>query len=344
MCTPIFEIVSHLQSHSYSNTKLLPLTLSCLLLFAVPGFSQPVNSPTGCYDIEIRVGIDFREQQRDQQVEDSLHAVRKFRMKQQARSFWNGQCQTLNVMLMGNHEFRVALHVSDEQYRQYQNIMRDFIETSFRYFDKDDSFFLQSECYEHTEIEMKGTMIGITFFVNPFYAVANATLNDILTPQQKQMMLEAQLVAMDKMPIFSTDIFEALDLSSLQRQEVVRIKEELEPEFERHLEMFVRNRMVLDRKLDSEHAKGVRDSEGNRENTEDIKKRLMEEDQEFRKIQNEIQTHSKVFSTQFRTRMFNILTDEQLLRLQELIDNPPEHARVFVKMLRRDMGLNVIRR
>ena len=36
--------------------------------------------------------------------------------------------------------------------------------------------------------------------------------------------------------------------------------------------------------------------------------------------------------------MFDVLTDEQWRRLQDLIDNPPAHARVLVQKLREQRG------
>jgi len=62
------------------------------------------------------------------------------------------------------------------------------------------------------------------------------------------------------------------------------------------------------------------------------------EDPEYKKIQEALQSKTKAFSTQFRTRLYDVLTDEQWVRLQELIDNPPEHAKALLKKLREQRG------
>jgi hypothetical protein len=45
-------------------------------------------------------------------------------------------------------------------------------------------------------------------------------------------------------------------------------------------------------------------------------------------------TRTIVFSTQFRIRLYDVLTDAQWSRLQELINNPPEHVKVLLNKLK----------
>jgi hypothetical protein len=47
-----------------------------------------------------------------------------------------------------------------------------------------------------------------------------------------------------------------------------------------------------------------------------------------------MQANGRAFAAQFKIQMFDVLTDEQWFRLQELIDNPPEHALLFRRHLR----------
>jgi Ni/Co efflux regulator RcnB len=79
--------------------------------------------------------------------------------------------------------------------------------------------------------------------------------------------------------------------------------------------------------------------EGNKgKDGEAIRKKLLAEDPEYKKIYEEIQSQGKAFSTKFKTKMFDVLTDEQWARLQQLIDNPPEHARAFRNRLQKQRG------
>jgi Ni/Co efflux regulator RcnB len=178
-------------------------------------------------------------------------------------------------------------------------------------------------------------------------------MDGIFTPEQLQQVQEMQLAAMGEMPFVSPSMFEALGLTDSQRQEMERIKKELEPEFEKNLDDFVANYISTMQKIASEHVRGItttvtEDSDGRvvmkaveEESVEEILKRLMAEDPEFRRVSEELQTRIRDFSTQFRIRMFDVLDDAQWQRLQDLIDNPPEHAVLFRRHLRESMGLGV---
>ena len=69
-----------------------------------------------------------------------------------------------------------------------------------------------------------------------------------------------------------------------------------------------------------------------------IRKRLLAEDPEYKRLSEEMQSKSKAFAENFKMRMSDVLTDEQWDRLQELIDNPPEHALAYRKVLREMLG------
>jgi hypothetical protein len=87
-----------------------------------------------------------------------------------------------------------------------------------------------------------------------------------------------------------------------------RIKMELEPEFEEILEHWVSTEFVLHE--------------------------MEAEDPEYQRVYDEIQSKGRAFATRFNTLMFDVLTDAQWIRLQRLIDNPPEHALVFRRALK----------
>jgi Ni/Co efflux regulator RcnB len=64
----------------------------------------------------------------------------------------------------------------------------------------------------------------------------------------------------------------------------------------------------------------------------------MQKNPEFKRIQDELQTSGKAFSAKFKTRMFDVLNDEQWARLQLLIDNPPPYAKVLLQKIREQSG------
>ena len=70
----------------------------------------------------------------------------------------------------------------------------------------------------------------------------------------------------------------------------------------------------------------------------EIRKKLLAEDPEYKRLSEEMQSKSKAFAENFKTQMFDVLTDEQWERLQQLIAHPPEHALAFRKALRELLG------
>jgi hypothetical protein len=140
-------------------------------------------------------------------------------------------------------------------------------------------------------------------------------LDNTLTPVQKQKIMESQLANAGEMPIVSPGMFEILNLTDAQKKEMEKIKKEYEPEFEKVLDNFLEKSSVLRRFVGQPI-----------------------EDPELKKIRDEIQSQCKKFSEKFRIRMFDVLTDEQWKRMLNLIDNPPEHAKIFRKKLKEISG------
>ena len=238
--------------------------------------------------------------------------------------------------------------------------------------------------------------------------VADA-FDEFLSPEQLQTIQESQLANLGELPVFSPSIFEALDLTDAQREQMEQIKQELEPDFEANLDDWVDGFLAVQKRVDEEYTKELRawnessqaqeqdnadiladhflrewepgqelapgevvtagarnesvaDEEppilyvvdraaieeysramaelySTRPRPEDIRKRLLADDPEFREIWEAMQSKSKTFAAEFKDRMSDVLTVEQRARLQELIANPPEHALAFRKALRERLGL-----
>jgi Ni/Co efflux regulator RcnB len=225
---------------------------------------------------------------------------------------------------LGDPSVRSAWGISDEQNQQMTNHLIAAIEV----INEDIHPFVikvqtgEKDGNSTTEISMHSTDLNVTmaevkaFIEKTTVLMAGAAINalrDGLTPEQWQKLDESQLANMGEMPIISPSAFAALDLTAEQRQEMEKIKKELAPEFEKTLDKWADGHFALQIMSDTK-------------------------DTERKKIIEEMQTQGRAFSTKFRTRMFDVLTDEQWQRLQKLIDNPPEHALVFRKKLRKLLG------
>ena len=296
------------------NGKLF-LAATCLLLFAVMGQSQQ----------------DFITQ--EELIRD--------RLKTAIRSVWEGQDanRTISDMVMNDPDVRSAWGISDAQYQQIQIAVRDSRRTVYQENSGElrDLGTLQDNAVdEETRTKRLAAQIRmLTLTLN----ARDEAIDSLLTPEQKRKVNETQLATMSETLIVSPRVFEALHLTDAQKQQMAEIQKTLEPEFEKHLEKIVESQMIASEKLVAEISRQEGfGAIGGRAEVQTIAQKLMAEDPEFKRIRETIQSQSQAFSEKFKTKMFDVLTDEQLLRLQQLIDNPPEHALVLRKKLRELLG------
>jgi Ni/Co efflux regulator RcnB len=114
-------------------------------------------------------------------------------------------------------------------------------------------------------------------------------------------------------------MFESLGLTDAQKQEMEKIKKELDDEYEKIIDdIATRTRNLMNWMEDECEKKGwkgfnldVLDA--------DVRERY---EKDIKKNQDEQGSHVKQYVARFKTKMFDILTDEQWLRLQDMIDNP----------------------
>ena len=312
------------------NGKLL-LAVACMLLFVALGQAQPSLDPEAAARQTMNSPI--------------TQEILKNGARELIRSEWNGKGANLQILGMVLHdpEIRTAFNVSDEQYQQVHRIVNRTWEdedpaireiedeiAAMQSQSPNDPFMQNAD--EETQkkmsdLQMKRNALALDFTID--------LSENILTQEQKQKVKESQLASMSEIPFLMPSMFEALNLTDVQKRRMEQIKKELEPEFEKTLESTVNHQMALMRKMFAEHEKQV--ALGNTSSGQENLKKVLA-DPEFKKIRDGIQTQNKQFSTQFRIKMFDVLTDEQWARLQQLIDNPPEHALVLRKKLREQQG------
>ena len=334
------------------KTQRLLLSLLCLYFFAGIGLTQPEEQPPN------------NVSPMRQAMEEALHAVEeRAELKASLRIFWNSKDSFGVMLFLDDSDICEALGISEEQIQQFEfkesheshAAMMEQIRASMEEgLDKGGKALEKAveELRENAENFDEATMLEAVANIEnaatdqleammsfEIVQIIEAMNDAILTPERIQKLQEIELAAMRELPFISPSAFEALNLTDEQREEMENIKEELNPEFEKNLDDFVKNYFALEKILESEYAKEPKNSEGGQETREETRKRLMAENPEYKRMQEEIQTRSRAFSTQFRTRMFDVLNDEQWDRLQELIDYPPEYALMFIKKLRESSGL-----
>ena len=271
-------------------------------------------------------------------------------LRHSVRSYWDGQGTNMMAMgLLNDPVARTAWGLSEEQFQRIQEIQRTapsrmmetteyqtILEEMRTFLNPNDPLVqnLDEEARQKLQ-DLQGRIMRLTM------KTMSESIDNALTPELKQKVKESQLALMGEIPIVSPSTFEALNLTDDQRQKMEGIKKELEPDFEQYLENFANNQMFLTGKLydeiEKQGVRDIRDPAAIQERMQGVMRKLME-DPEYKKVHDEIQTSGKAFATQFKTKMFDVLTDEQWKRLQDLTDNPPEYIKALLKRVREMSG------
>ena len=336
------------------TTKHVFITLSCLLLLVMAGQSDAVRA---------------------QLLDREWH-------KTNFRAGWDGGRGAIwsnEQVLQLNPGFRAALGISDEYYeeilskayagtvgenpeyrkanQEYEEAFRvltgsePYMNTAYRRLAGDEEAFNRLE-----KAGARKSFMEQEFQARRGLGHRTGTFEDALSPELKQKILEAQLAAaIEESNISLPTLFiKTLNLTESQREGVERIKKELEPEFEKYLEIFANNRVLGFERSDAMRSQrpqrpfvpfNTREEfkEWWRKNHEESMtyNREFREDPEYKRLEDEINASRKALITLFRTRVFEILTDEQRKQLQDLIDNPPPHARYFIQRARGEIVIPV---
>ena len=293
----------------------------CLLVFVFAGLAQPPQ-------------IDRQDPMVQQAQKNALEAA--------FRSIWEGRGANLVAAgVLNDPDVRIALGVSEEQYQNIRDAMGN-IGNEMQNHPDYQKFMEEVEAagipdnpaaLQNVDAETMDKLLDIQRRLSSFTTnYMSDCIGNALTPEQKHKIGEAQLASLGELPVISPSMFEVLGLSDDQKQEMKKIKKDFEPEFEKTLESFTNSAMMMLNKSFSEHEKqqGI--------DTEEIQNKLMAEDPEYKRVHDELMSTGKAFATRFKTKMFDILTDAQWMRLQELIDHPPVHARVYLKSMKAMSG------
>jgi hypothetical protein len=285
------------------------------------------------------------------------------RNKNISRSFWDGRSEIISTeALLRDPAFRAALGLSDASYQEILSSMRN---ASVNLSDCPEYREAYKESYDLAkalwggeptsnlmmttqEFEERKRAVGPEAMkrleelrtklksIEQELAVDGSrrstfALETVLSPELKQKIQEAQLAAMGETAMIVPRLYEALNLTDAQKEGMERIKKELEPELEKHLEIYANNAVKI---VDRVNAALPRIQES-REPLGDAMRKL-EAEPEHRKLLDESYASSKAFAALFKSRMSEILTEGQRKRLQELTDNPPLHALALIQRLRRE--------
>jgi hypothetical protein len=322
----------HLEKHTIPPMKMTTCTLCGLTilllglttLVSAQGFQLPVSANVSLPPIreETFPGAEKYHEMVDRSPAMKLAAEQSLRHN--LLSFWTGNGTSLFIdSFLHIEDSREAFGISQEQYQKivswmgpdstelHREMMQLDIETPGGILAEDASEEVQQKW---ADLSQRSSDIFKEGWFKNIY--------ETLTPDQLQTIREYQIATMSEYPFVSTNMFEALDLSGKQKQQLEEIKKKLYPEFEKNAnKYFEREKTHWQKIVAFRHAK-----------TPEEKERI------YKELQQDRQELSKGLVSELKIKMFDVLTDEQWDRFLKLVDDPPDYIKRRIAKMRGDKG------
>jgi len=307
------------------------ITVLCLLLFAALGLAQMASAQSG---------------------REMYQQMDKDNTKMQWRAFRNDESSNSTMLgYMWHADLREGFGISEEQYRKIMNaveqgFVRDmsgamYIEPPENQRIRDAINELERErgnpFAEDASEEAKKRFLELNLQINTATHKfqeerASNALNEHLTPDQWQKIREFQISTMFEKIFINPHMFEVFDLCDEQKELLDEIKREMEPKFETLVDRFhaLHWKQMLGIYEDEhiEKLSAASDHEERQKLLEEIQSKIRAE---LQPEKNAVMESCRKLVNELTIRMFDVLTDEQWMRLQELINNPPDYAKAWLK-------------
>ena len=244
----------------------------------------------------------------------------------------------------GGEEFRHGLGLTKKQIHDIEEIMFRVDLTALAYNTATAALGEQTTLSEEIKSAASASLkVSVPQLLKEIDEVAAENL----TPEQSQKFRELNVMALSVFPFAYPPMFEALGLTEDQRMQLSELKKELQPEYERMSKQFIADRIAIRDKFDDafveifqeisreEWRQKPREEREKKEN--EIRDRLLREDTEYRKAMERIHTQGRDFQNRLKD-WFDILTNEQIDRLNRLINNPPDYAKKIMESTKRELG------
>ncbi len=191
-----------------------------------------------------------------------------------------------------------------------------------------------------TEEQKRAYVTALEKFCKAFFENAmDDEVAETLTPEQMQKVNLLKLQLLPEIGYPNVSMFESLGLSDEQKAEMEAIKEEMRPEFD----ALVDEEMSMRREFFIAMIDNVKEMNKIQpfQSKEEVFKKMSEAGGKARETNEEKWSQRRKanaekgqkFATRFKARLMNVLTDEQLDKMQKLMDEAPD----FVKKMLRNM-------
>lgn len=261
------------------------------------------------------------------------------------RSLWDGSGTSSMVfaMVLDNAEYRQLLGVSPEQLEQIKAASRaaganpEFVaamQEVQNLTNPSDPFFLNaSDDTAKSYLDATEKMTRIMTQVMP------QEMDKVVTPEQRRRMQEFEIASMGFMPFINPEMFEALDLTEEQRQQIEAIKKELEPEFDRIADELTEAQFAaMDAVYEQMKADGVTITnfgEMNKKIDDAIKRLEAKSGKDYRMTAEKKVEAARDFVKKFKFKMFDVLTDAQMKKMWDLTHKPPQYMQTVLAKLKK---------
>ena len=273
-------------------------------------------------------------------------------MKQTMGTLWNGNgLNPMTMELLQQDGIREGVGVSQEQVQRIQLTMqgignnmpndpavRPIREELERFMHETQGGPFAPNATEETQqrfFELQ-TNLQATVHETAFGKLQNV-IHDHLTPDQLKKVREAQVFVMAENPVIAPGLFEALDLTDTQRNQLAGFKKELEPEFNRNIDKMAETQRKLQERVRSEigqRLETVTNPEERRRMVEETIRKIQESDPELQRAMREVAESGKAITDKLKSRMSEVLTDEQKERMTRLMNNPPDFVKRMTERMR----------
>ena len=207
---------------------------------------------------------------------------------------------------------------------------------------------------ENTSPEvMRVYLDGLRDLTAYYLAETHKDVENTLTPEQMQKVRESELALMSEIPILNPSMFYSLNLTDKQKEQMEAIKITFEPVFEQIVEELVEMEdaigmarldlfEVVGIKYDEngqavdENGKSLRHDPEAMQKKKSLLEKKMQENTELQARIKRINDRASSFMRDFKFKMYDVLTDEQLIALQRMINNPSPHIKKLRDRLQKE--------
>ncbi|MGL6193658.1 MAG: hypothetical protein ACRC2T_02410 [Thermoguttaceae bacterium] len=261
-----------------------------------------------------------------------------------SRARWNGNSAYMGAhAYLLNSEAKEELGLSDEQFARLDAICRGQIVFREKREQQDPVLINAINEVERTRLDDDPLFNNAEMAQIQAHSLARQKLTEtnislmqqeiekVLTPEQMQLLHVRDLQLSTEVGLPTPSMYEALDLTDQQRTELAAIQKAMEPEFEALLDQDAAIARDIHQFMIDAITK--RHEEKPFVSMEDIEKYLDEnigqlyENEPLKEKFKQMLSRGQDFTNRLKIKMLDVLTDDQLAKMQELLNHPSD----FVK-------------